>query len=159
FLVKPRCVPLDGDSHRSRNDQCQVSKPQHRLNFAVVLVRHGLDFHHTASSSTLTISTSTRSGSPVTAYTCSATTWRSSRYATPFNPSIIDFAALSMSARRRPFEYSHSLSATGPSIIVTPAARASHATRSSYSRVSRGVYVTTRLPRRRATRGRRLPWG
>src|SRR5690606_5417919 len=99
------------------NDQCQVvPKPQPRLDFAVVLVRHVLDLHHTASSSTLAISTSTRSGSPVIAYTCSATTWLSSRYATPLSPSITLLAALSMSARRRPFEYSHSLSATGPSI-------------------------------------------
>src|SRR5690606_38857090 len=90
---------------------------------------------HALSSFASAISTSTRSGSPCIAYTCSATTCRSSAYATPLSPSMIDFAALSMSALLRPFEYSHSLSATGPSIIVTPAARASHATRSSYSRV------------------------
>src|SRR5690606_36339948 len=125
FLVKPRCVPLDGDSHRSRHDQCQVvSKPQRRLDFAVVLVCHGLNFHHTAASFAFAdnashalasfasaISTSTRSGSPVIAYTCNTTTWLSSRYATPFSPSMIDFAALSMSALLPPFEYSHSFSA------------------------------------------------
>src|SRR5690606_1519879 len=63
FLVKPRCVPLNGDSHRSRNDQCQVvPQPQPRLDFAVVLVRHVLDFHHTASSFASAISSSVSRG-------------------------------------------------------------------------------------------------